>query len=214
MYLLRWNFKGLAPHVNFLVDINTGDNEENARPAEQFSFYHWILSCIFLKHIFHSSPILIIVMITSMMMTTVIITIIWIVWIVTLPLQRASAQVWKWQPAHTPVKYFCFYPHPHNYQLWSPGKVIITSKSLEYDRGGVTEYRMCRQNDLTTEICDPQPHTQLLLYINHHHLPHQPVQLWWQRWGRRGGWRQSRGEHPGWSGWCTRRNPRCKAPAH
>ena len=51
-------------------------------------------------------------------------------------------------------------------------KVIITSKSLEYDRGGVTEHRMCRQNDLNTEICDPQPYTQLLLYINHHHLPH------------------------------------------
>ena len=35
-HLLGRNFKGLTPHINFLVDINTGDDEENTRPTEKF----------------------------------------------------------------------------------------------------------------------------------------------------------------------------------
>ena len=31
VYLLRRNIVGLSPHVNLLIMINTGDNEENSR---------------------------------------------------------------------------------------------------------------------------------------------------------------------------------------
>ena len=31
-YLLWWDFKGLSPHVHFLVDIHTGDDEEDPGP--------------------------------------------------------------------------------------------------------------------------------------------------------------------------------------
>ena len=31
-YLLWWDFKGLSPHVHFLVNIHTGDDEEDPGP--------------------------------------------------------------------------------------------------------------------------------------------------------------------------------------